>query len=83
MYGKDECRQEKHAVAARRTWRKLHLVVDENHQVFACKLTTPETGDPTAIPDLLAQIDTPFDTFIADGAYGGESVSKARFGSAT
>jgi len=42
-----------------------------------CELTTPETGDPTAIPDLLDQIDTPFDTCIADGAFDGDPVSKA------
>ena len=77
VYGKDEWHQEKHDVAARRTWRKLHLAVDENHQIIACELTTPETGDPTAGPDLLDQIDTPFDIFIADGAYDGDPVSKA------
>ena len=77
VYGKDEWHQQKHDVAARRTWRKLHLAVDENHQIVACELTTPETGDPTAVPDLLDQIDTPFDTFIADGAYDGEPVSQA------
>ncbi len=80
VYGKDEWHQEKHDVAARRTWRKLHLAVDENHQFLACELTTPETGDPTAVPDLLAQIDTPFDTFIADGAYDGEPVAQAILG---
>jgi len=31
VYGKGEWHQEKHDVAARRTWRKLHLAVDENH----------------------------------------------------
>lgn len=77
VYGKDELHQEKHDVAARRTWRKLHLAVDENHQIIACELTTPETGDPSAVPDLLDQIDTPFDTFIADGAYDGDPVCKA------
>jgi transposase len=77
VYGKDEWHQEKHDVAARRTWRKLDLAVDENHQIIACELTTPETGDPTAVPDLLDQIDTPFDTFIADGAYDGDPVSQA------
>jgi len=77
VYGKDEWHQEKHAVAARRTWRKLHLAVDEGHQIIACELTTPETGDPTAVPGLLDQIDTPFDTFIADGAYDGDPVSHA------
>ena len=54
VYGKDEWHQEKHDVAARRTWRKLHLAVDENHQLLACELTPQETGDPTAIPELLA-----------------------------
>ena len=35
-------------------------------------------GDTTtAVPNLLAQIATPFDTFIADGAYDGEPVSQA------
>ena len=77
VYGKDEWHQEKHDVAARRTWRKLHLAIDENHQIIACELTTPETGDTTAVPDLLDQIDTPFDTFIADGAYDGDPVSNA------
>ena len=77
VYGKDEWHQEKHNVPARRTWRKLHLAIDENHQVLACELTTPEVGDPTAVPDLLAQITTPFDTFIGDGAYDGEPVSQA------
>lgn len=77
VYGKDEWHQEKHDVAARRTWRKLHLAVDEKHQVVACELTTPEVGDPTAVPDLLNQIETPFETFMADGAYDGEPVSQA------
>ena len=77
VYGKDEWHQEKHDVPARRTWRKLHLAIDENHQVLACELTTPDIGDPTAVPDLLDQITTPFETFMADGAYDGEPVSQA------
>ena len=77
VYGKDEWHQEKHDVAARRTWRKLHLAVDEKHQVVACELTTPEVGDPTAVPDLLNQIETPFEAFMADGAYDGEPISQA------
>jgi hypothetical protein len=66
-----------HDVAARRTWPKLHLAVDEHHQIVGCELTTPEVGDPIAVPDLLAQIVTPFKTFICDGAYDGEPVSQA------
>ena len=77
VYGRDEWHQEKHPVAARRTWRKLHLAVDENHQILACELTTPEVGDPTAVPNLLDQIGTPFETFIGDGAFDGEPVAQA------
>ena len=40
VYGKDEWHQEKHDVPARRTWRKLHLAINEKHQVLACELTT-------------------------------------------
>lgn len=35
VYGKDEWHQEKYSVPARRTWRKLHLAIDEHHQVLA------------------------------------------------
>jgi hypothetical protein len=68
VYGRDEWHQEKHDVAARRTWRKLHLAIDEHHQILACELTTPEVGDTTAVPDLLGQITTPFDSFMGDRA---------------
>ncbi|MGV0982864.1 MAG: IS5 family transposase [Polynucleobacter sp.] len=77
VYGKDEWHQEKHDVAARRTWRKLHIAGNEKHFIMACELTTPEVGDQTAVPDLLDQIDTPFDTFIGDGAYDGDPVYQA------
>jgi hypothetical protein len=77
FYGTDEWHQAKHGVAARRTWRKLDLAVDENYQILACELTTPEVGDPTAVPDLLAQIEAPFDVFMGDGAFDGEPVSNA------
>jgi hypothetical protein len=76
VYGKDEWHQEKHDVPARRTWRKLHLDIDEKHQVLAYELTTPEVGDTTAVPDLLTQIPTPFKTFFGDGVYDSEPVSQ-------
>jgi hypothetical protein len=33
--------------------------------------------DPSAVAGLLAQIVTPFESFMGDGAYGGEPVSQA------
>ena len=64
-------------MAARRTWRKLHLAIDENYQILACELTTPEVGDTTAVPGLLDQIETPFDVFMGDGAFDGGPVTHA------
>lgn len=46
-------------------------------------LTLESIGDPTALPELLAQIDAPVARFIADGAYDGAPVSDlvgAQFG---
>ena len=59
------------------TWRKLHLAIDEHHQVLACELTTPEVGDTTVVPELLGQITTPFETFMGDGADDGNPVAQA------
>jgi hypothetical protein len=42
--------------------------VDEKHQIISVELTTQEVGDPSAVPDLLGQIDSDFELFIADGA---------------
>lgn len=74
VYGRDEWNQEKHKVLAKRTWRKLHLAVDEKHQIIACELTTNSEGDPTTVPDLLSQFEHEFDKFLADGAYDSEKV---------
>jgi hypothetical protein len=40
-------------------------------------LTTDDIGDPTALPDLLDQIDRPVEKFLADGAYDGKPTVKA------
>ncbi|MDQ6983486.1 MAG: IS5 family transposase [Ghiorsea sp.] len=69
QYGKDEWHQEKHNVNPRRTWRKIHLAVDENHMIRASLLTEKSTHDSEVVPELLDQIDTPAKRYIGDGAY--------------
>ena len=76
VYGKDEWHQEKHKVKAKRTWRKLHMAIDENHQIIAAELTDKHVGDTTALPALLEQLDD-FDKLIADGAYDGDPIYEA------
>jgi len=55
----------------RRTWRKLHLGVDEaSGEIIASVLTTNDFGDGEILPDLLDQIDSQLNQVSGDGAYG-------------
>jgi hypothetical protein len=68
----------------RKRWRKLHLGLDlVSGENLCAELTPDEIGDPTALPDLPDQIETPVNRFIADGAYDGLQTGDllaARFG---
>jgi hypothetical protein len=85
IFGEDEWLEDKHKTKRkRRSWRKLQLGVDlVSGEIVCSELTKDEVGDPTA-PDLLDQVDSPVNLFLADGAYYGEPTSDllvARFGS--
>ena len=73
IFGEGEWLEEKHKnKAKRKSWRKLHLGLDLVSGKIVCSdLTTDDVGDPTALPDLLDQIDGPVNLFLADGAYDG------------
>lgn len=46
VYGEGEWKVRKHGIGKRRTWRKLHLAVDEsNNQIMAAELTGNEKRD--------------------------------------
>ncbi len=61
---------------SRTFWRKLHLGLDlATGEIVCSDLTTDDVGDPTALPELLDQIDTDVSRFIADGAYDGAPTS--------
>ena len=63
----------------RRTWRKLHLVVDPNSgEILASELTTTEAGDAALVGPLLDQITGAIASVTADGAYDGEPVYRKR-----
>jgi len=86
ILGEGEWLEEKHKTKRnRRSWRKLHLGLDLVSGKIVCSdLTKDDVGDPTALPELLDQVDGPVDRFLADGAYDGEPTSDllaARFGS--
>ena len=77
VYGKDEWHQDKHGVNARRTWRKLHIVIDEKHQIIAYDITDNSKGEPTTAVDLLDQIEHSFNVVMGDGAYDSAKLTNA------
>lgn len=73
VFGEGEWLENKHKIKVKRKrWRKFHLGLDlVSGEIICSDLTTDDVGDPTALPDLLDQIDGPVAKFIADGAYDG------------
>jgi len=77
IFCEGEWLENKHKTKPRRkSWRKLHLWLDLVSGDIVCSdLTKDDVGDPTALPDLLDQIDADVTRFIADGAYDGDPTS--------
>ena len=77
IYGEQEWQEEKYALKARKSWRKLHIAVDENGYIASSELTTHNISDCATIGTLLEEIDSPIDTVLADGAYDQPCTYKA------
>ena len=70
VYGEGEWKVRRHGSAKRRTWRKLHLGIDESSgEIVAAAITTNDFSDGQLLPDLLDQIDEPIEQVSGDGAY--------------
>ena len=70
VFGEGEWKVRKHGYSKRRTWRKLHLGVDESTgMIHAVCLTKNDVDDAGQVEDLLDQVQVPVDTFSGDGAY--------------
>lgn len=68
-FGRGEWHQEKYGLSKKASWRKLHIAVNQNHELEACVLTDRFSSDDSNVDALLSQIKTPIDHFTADGAY--------------
>lgn len=70
IYGEGEWKVRKHGYSKRRTWRKLHLGVDESTgYIYASVLTDNSKDDAAQVETLLEQIEEEVDKFSGDGAY--------------
>jgi len=72
IYGEGEWKTRKHGISKRRTWRKLHLGVDEKTGFIHAQVLTENgegDGDAQQVESLLGQVESPIDKFSGDGAY--------------
>jgi hypothetical protein len=70
IFGEGEWKVRQHGVGKRRTWRKIHLAVDETAKdIIGIEVTTADWHDSEVFPDLLAQVDGEVTQVSADGAY--------------
>lgn len=70
VYGEGEWKVRRYGWSKRRTWRKLHLGVDEQTgEVAAAVVTTNACGDGQALPGLLKQVEGALKQVTGDGGY--------------
>jgi IS5 family transposase len=70
VYGEGEWKVRQHGYTRRRTWRKLHIAVDEATCEFvAVVISTNDFKDSQILPDLLEQVEDEIYQVSADGAY--------------
>jgi len=72
VYGEGEWKTRKHGISKRRTWRKLHLGVDEKTGFIHASVLTENgkgDGDAQQVDKMLEQVKCPIDKFSGDGAY--------------
>ncbi len=76
--GSGEWQETKHGLQKRKSWRKLHLAIDEKTgDILASELTTDRNDDPSQVPVMLDQIEGDIQSATADGAYDRKEVYDA------
>lgn len=68
-FGRDEWHQEKYKISAKRSWRKFHAAISDNHYIHACELTDRFETDDSVVSDLFDQAQVDINHFSGDGAY--------------
>jgi IS5 family transposase len=70
IFGEGEWKVRVHGYSKRRTWRKLHIGMDEaTGEIVAAVASDKDMADKHVLPDLLAQIDEEIAQVSADGGY--------------
>jgi hypothetical protein len=70
LYGEGEWKVRLHGKEKRRTWRKLHLLIDHTtHEAVALSMTDKDALDRRELPGLLGEVEGEVAEVLGDGAY--------------
>lgn len=70
VYGEGEWKTRQHGISKRRTWRKLHLGIDEaTGEILAAVVTTNDVHDGAMLKDLVEGAEADIKQVSGDGAY--------------
>lgn len=77
VYGEGEWKVRQHGWGKHRTWRKIHLAIDESTgNIENCQTTTNAVADGDMVEPLLNEIKGKIEKFAGDGAYDKKKVYK-------
>jgi hypothetical protein len=78
LYGEGEWKVRLHGKEKRRTWRKLHLLLDHTtHEAVAASMTEQYVLDRRELPRLLGEVEGEVAEVLGDGAYDFQGCYKA------
>jgi hypothetical protein len=78
LYGEGEWKVRLHGKEKRRTWRKLHLLIDHTtHEAVALSMTDKDALDRRELPGLLRGVEGEVAEVLGDGAYDFQDCYKA------
>jgi hypothetical protein len=81
LYGEGEWKVRLHGADKRRTWRKLHLLIDHRTQeAVACSMTEQYVLDRVEVPRLLDGVEGEVAEVLGDGAYDVQGCYRAIHG---
>ncbi|MEM6614624.1 MAG: IS5 family transposase [Cyanobacteria bacterium P01_C01_bin.72] len=74
VYGEGEWKTRQHGISKRRTWRKLHLGIDETTgEIISAVATTNDYHDSQVLGDILDRVEDQISQVSTDGAYDTKS----------
>ena len=76
IYGPKEFYKYRDKLLRRRSWRKIHLAVDNRGSIYSSKISSNKDSDSSMVVDLLNKIKENIETMKADGAYDTKKLYK-------